>query len=54
MEDKNEEEIKKLVALLREASEHLDYVGYGRDRWERECAGDLRERLQTKLEEYPE
>ena len=41
----------RLAEVLREASEHLDYCGYG-DSWERECAGDLPTRIETILEQY--
>ena len=34
--------------LLKEAADHLDYTGYG-DSWEREAAGDLRERLRVHM-----
>jgi hypothetical protein len=35
---------QELLQGLLEAKVHLDYCGYG-DEWERECAGDLPERL---------
>jgi hypothetical protein len=46
--------LQKQVAQLREvlqaASDHLDYCGYG-DAWERECAGDLEERISEALKD---
>jgi hypothetical protein len=34
--------------LLSEAFDHLEYCGWG-DSWERECSGDLRDRMATRL-----
>lgn len=46
-------EFKEPLALFKEASDHLDYCGYG-DSWERECAGDLRDRVQDMLSKCEE
>ena len=42
---------EKLAALLHEAIEYLDYIGWG-DRWERECYADTRTKLQTWQTKY--
>lgn len=46
-------DLQKRVALLEEllaeAKGHLDYVGWGRDSYERECSGDLEERIRAAL-----
>lgn len=39
--------IQQLVDALQEASDHLEYCGYG-DNWERECA--LEAKLPQKIE----
>lgn len=39
---------KELLAVLKEAQEHLDYCNYG-DSWERECA--MSDKLPQKMEE---
>lgn len=47
-----EELAKQLLKMLIEASEHLDYVGYG-DSWERSIAQTtkLRERIEETIED---
>jgi len=47
------EEYKRLATLFSEAASHLDYCGYG-DRWERECAKDLPERIEAELKRIEE
>lgn len=50
MADPNKDELlEELFDALEEAEGHLDYCGYG-DSWERECAGDLQQRLTDVLE----
>lgn len=41
---------KKLLKTLVEARDHLSYCGYG-DSWERECAGDLGDRIESTIEQ---
>ncbi len=41
--------VRSLEGLLRESRDHHDYCGWG-DAWERECAGDLPERIQAALD----
>lgn len=43
------EHINAVFELLKEAQDHLDYIGYG-DKWEREVSGDLRDRLNSVME----
>ena len=43
---------EKLAALLHEAIDYLDYVGWG-DRWERELYADIRKKLETWKAEHP-
>jgi len=47
--------IDVLGSALTEASEHLDYCGYG-DAWERECADSesLPGKIETAVEKYEE
>lgn len=40
---------QRLAAVLKEASDHLDYCNYG-DKWERECANDVPDPLDKKIE----
>jgi hypothetical protein len=44
--------LKTVTKALQEASNHLDYCGYG-DNWERECAREdkLEEHITTALEQ---
>ncbi len=42
------ETIKALVKALEAARDHLDYCGYG-DSWERQCAEDLPDEIETAL-----
>ncbi len=44
----DKEKIKVLRTALQDASDHLDYCGYG-DSWERECA--IEEGLEKKITE---
>ena len=44
---------KKLLKILKEASEHLDYCGYG-DSWERDCAGSLSEKIASTIQQAEE
>lgn len=39
--------------LLHEAIEYLDYIGWGRDSWERECYEDTRKKLQEWAQVHP-
>lgn len=50
MEQQLRDQIDQLRKALQAASDHLDYCGYG-DRWERECAQEmkLREEIETAL-----
>lgn len=43
---------EELAALLHEAIDYLDYVGWG-DRWERECYADTRKKLKAWKAEHP-
>ena len=51
----NAEKLAELVALFREAVNHLEFCGYG-DSYERECARDenLPQRLQSMISELNE
>jgi len=40
--------VRELESTLQDASDQLDYCGYG-DSWERECAGDLPQRIAKTL-----
>ncbi len=42
--------VKKLGDALKDASEHLDYCGYG-DSYERSCATDRPQPLDVQIEE---
>ena len=50
-----DELVKKLGEALKDASEHLDYCGYG-DSWERECAvhQELPKRVDEAVGAYAE
>lgn len=42
----------RLAEVLAAAYLHLEYCGYGSDAWERECAGDLKTRIEAVLEAW--
>jgi len=47
-----EEERLEILEGLLEAMGHLDYCGWGRDTWERECGKPTRDRLEELKSKY--
>lgn len=46
--DPKDKLIRQLATALKNASDHLDYCGYG-DSWERECAAELPKEIERAL-----
>jgi hypothetical protein len=45
-------EVEELKDGLSDAIQHLDYCGWGRDAWERECAEETRNKLSILQAKY--